>query len=224
MAAPTYDGAYVQFDTGRLTLMQIQQIFSLMPFEVDLIDHTDHFTWYSNQANREHVRTTDQLGETVQECHPKRIHPIVMGIINSFKDGSKDFVSRPLYMQGHRVLISYYALRDPDGKYLGTFEFTGSVETILDAYDNGGWADSSSSASKTDGDTGASAHEETTATTEPPDASTGTSEEEAAPVADASTGASEEEAAPVADASTGASEAETGNNGGFKPGPFSYDL
>ncbi|WP_407892191.1 PAS domain-containing protein [Lacticaseibacillus sp. N501-2] len=228
MAKPEYDGAYINFPTGRLTLTEVQQIFSTIPFEIDLIDHTDHFTWYSNKPNREHVRTVDELNETVAECHPARVLPVVMGIINSFKDGSRDFVTRPLMMHGHRVFIQYFALRDVDGEYLGTIEFTGSAEPILTAYENGGWSDASSGASKADGktgqpdaDTGASEEE---AAPVKADADTGASEEEAAPVkADADTGASEEEAAPVkADADTGASESET--SAANKPGPFNYDL
>lgn len=231
MAKPEYDGTYINFPTGRLTLTEVQQIFSTIPFEVDLIDHTDHFTWYSNKPNREHVRTVDQLNETVAECHPARVLPVVMGIINSFKDGSRDFVARPLMMHGHRVFIQYYALRDVDGEYLGTIEFTGSAEPILTAYKNGGWSDASSGASKADGKTGqpdadTGASEEEPAAPEP-DASTGASEEEAAPEPDATTGASEEEAAPAAkpDATTGASESgsDTGS-GSPKAGPFTYDL
>lgn len=136
---PFVSEAYVTFPTGKLTLSQVQQIFSTIPFEVDLIDATDHFTWYSDKPNREHVRYVSELGEGVDECHPPKALPMVMKIINSFRDGTADMVQRPLVMHGHRVLIQYYALRDVDGSYLGTIEFTGSVENILRAYDGGGW-------------------------------------------------------------------------------------
>jgi hypothetical protein len=138
---PYVDNAdvYINFQTGRLSLTEVQQIFTTIPFELDLIDHTDHFAWFSNKPNREHVRSVDQVGETVQQCHPARVLPHVMGIINAFKAGTKDVVRVPLYMHGHRVLIQYYALRDVDGTYLGTIEFTGSVEDILGFYEKGAW-------------------------------------------------------------------------------------
>ncbi|WP_125704575.1 PAS domain-containing protein [Lacticaseibacillus daqingensis] len=240
MTKPEFDGAYINFATGRLTLTEVQQIFSTIPFEIDLIDHTDHFSWFSNKPNREHVRSPKALGEHVKDCHPAKAWPIVSKIIDSFKDGSRDFVARPLMMHGHRVFIQYYALRDEDGAYLGTIEFTGSVEAILTAYENGGWSDASTGASKADGKTGTDASTGASEEEAAPaaDAVTGASEEEAAPAADASTGASEEEAAPVADASTGASEEEaapapkadasTGASeapaDASKPGPFNYDL
>lgn len=219
---PTISEAYINFPTGRMTLKEVQQIFSTIPFEIDLIDSTDHFVWYSDKPNREHVRNVASLGETVQECHPPLAVPTVMKIINSFRNGEKDVVTRPLWMNGHRSLIQYYALRDVNGHYLGTIEFTGSVEYILNLFENGAWG--------TDGNTGASKHESTPAPAtdeaDSVDASTGASEASddtesttvtPAPVvatedndSDATTGASDAGSVDAndeeADATTGASE------------------
>lgn len=218
---PTISDAYINFPTGRLTLKEVQQIFSTIPFEVDLIDSTDHFAWFSDKPNREHVRNTASLGETVQECHPPMAVPAVMSIINSFREGKKDVVTRPLWMNGHRSLIQYYALRDINGHYLGTIEFTGSVEYILNLFENGAWRkDATTGASKNTNDSAPEEEEPAV------DASTGASEnsddsddEENTPVAaderpaeetDATTGASETGSVDAeddtADASTGASE------------------
>ncbi|MCI1974773.1 MAG: NAD(P)H-dependent oxidoreductase [Limosilactobacillus sp.] len=217
---PTISDAYIQFPTGRLSLKEVQQIFSTIPFEVDLIDSTDHFAWYSDKPNREHVRNTASLGETVQECHPPMAVPAVMSIINSFREGKKDVVTRPLWMNGHRSLIQYYALRDINGHYLGTIEFTGSVEYILNLFENGAWdKDATTGASKKTNDSAEEPEEEMAV-----DASTGASEssddsdasEDDTPLAadesglDATTGASETGSVDAeddtADASTGASE------------------
>lgn len=218
---PTISDAYINFPTGRLTLKEVQQIFSTIPFEVDLIDSTDHFAWFSDKPNREHVRNTASLGETVQECHPPMAVPAVMSIINSFREGKKDVVTRPLWMNGHRSLIQYYALRDINGHYLGTIEFTGSVEYILNLFENGAWSkDATTGASKSTNDSAPEEEEPAV------DSSTGASEnsddsddEENTPVAaderpaeetDATTGASETGSVDAeddtADASTGASE------------------
>ncbi|MGM9891366.1 NAD(P)H-dependent oxidoreductase [Limosilactobacillus sp.] len=212
---PTISDAYINFPTGRLSLKEVQQIFSTIPFEVDLVDSSDRFAWYSDKPNREHVRNVASLNEPVTECHPPKAVPIVMGIINSFRDGKKDVVTRPLWMNGHRSLIQYYALRDVDGHYLGTIEFTGSVEYILNLFENGAWDN------KPDASTGASKHDDSAEDTTATDASTGASESSATePVADntasetddadASTGASESGSVDAdddsADATTGASE------------------
>jgi hypothetical protein len=211
MMKSPYIESYIQFPTGRLTLLEVQQIFSTIPFEVDLIDHTDHFSWFSNKPNREHVRSTKALGEHVQTCHPAKAWPIVKKIIDSFKDGTRDSVSRPLTMNGHRVFIQYFALRDVDGEYLGTIEFTGSAEPILQAFEAGGWSDSSTGASQADGKTGL------------PDATSGASEEEAeAPVvSDASTSASQHPNVGVAsDAGDQAADADSGASESDETGPF----
>lgn len=218
---PTISDAYIQFPTGRLSLKEVQQIFSTIPFEIDLIDSTNHFAWFSDKPNREHVRNTASLGETVQECHPPMAVPAVMSIITSFREGKKDVVTRPLWMNGHRSLIQYYALRDINGHYLGTIEFTGSVEYILNLFENGAWSkDATTGASKNTNDSAPEEEEPAV------DASTGASEssddsddEENTPVAaderpaeetDATTGASETGSVDAedntADASTGASE------------------
>ena len=218
---PTISDAYIQFPTGRLSLKEVLQIFSTIPFEIDLIDSTDHFARFSDKSNREHVRNTASLGETVQECHPPMAVPAVMSIINSFREGKKDVVTRPLWMNGHRSLIQYYALRDINGHYLGTIEFTGSVEYILNLFENGAWSkDATTGASKSTNDSAPEEEEPAV------DASTGASEnsddsddEENTPVAaderpaeetDATTGASETGSVDAeddtADASTGASE------------------
>ncbi|WP_242362561.1 NAD(P)H-dependent oxidoreductase [Limosilactobacillus antri] len=177
---PTISDAYINFPTGRLSLKEVQQIFSTIPFEIDLVDSSDRFAWYSDKPNREHVRSVASLNEPVTECHPPKAVPVVTKIINSFRDGEKDVVTRPLWMNGHRSLIQYYALRDVDGHYLGTIEFTGSVEYILNLFENGGWD------KKPDATTGASAHDEG-------------GDQAVAPVADASTGASEADDDPASD-------------------------
>ena len=133
--------------------------------------------------------------------------PAVMAIINSFREGKKDVVTRPLWMNGHRSLIQYYALRDVNGHYLGTIEFTGSVEYILNLFEQGAWdkdANTGASQATADASTGASQSGDTTEDRD--------DDESDGQLADASTGASEtgsvDAADQDADASTGASEAD----------------
>lgn len=213
---PSISEAYVNFPTGRLSLKEIQQIFATMPFEVDFVDRQGRFAWFSPKPHREHDRSTNALGQPMEDCHPPKAIPAVRLIINSLKSGHRDHVDRPVVMKGHRVLIQYYAVRDADGRYLGTMEFTGSVEPILTMAQNDAWGspDASTGASTKDASTGASSkpaieqpdNESTDASTgasqssgssdQPTDATTGASQ------TDASTGASQSNQ----DASTGASQ------------------
>ncbi len=198
---PKISDAYINFPTGRLSLKEVQQIFSTIPFEIDLVDSSDRFAWYSDKPNREHVRSVASLNEPITECHPPKAVPIVTKIINSFRDGEKDIVTRPLWMNGHRSLIQYYALRDIDGHYLGTIEFTGSVEYILNLFENGAWDN------KPDATTGASKHDDADeAASETVDASTGASETGADNTANASAGDETPAQADDSDATSAASE------------------
>ena len=198
---PKISDAYINFPTGRLSLKEVQQIFSTIPFEIDLVDSSDRFAWYSDKPNREHVRSVASLNEPITECHPPKAVPIVTKIINSFRDGEKDVVTRPLWMNGHRSLIQYYALRDIDGHYLGTIEFTGSVEYILNLFENGAWDN------KPDATTGASKHDDADeAASETVDASTGASETGADNTANASAGDETPAQADDSDATSAASE------------------
>ncbi|KRK73950.1 PAS domain-containing protein [Lacticaseibacillus nasuensis] len=202
-AYPYIAEAAIKFPTGRLSLVEIQQIFQTIPFELDLIDQTDRFVWFSNQKQRLHPRTVATLGQTAQEAHPAQAWPAVRAIIDSFKAGTQDAVSRPATVNGQRVLIQYFALRDPSGGYLGTLQFTGSIEPILAAKEAGGWADGDSAASSpagSDAASGASVHPATGVAADSGviDGDTGASTTTPAGpandagVADADTGASEE--------------------------------
>ncbi|WP_225350815.1 PAS domain-containing protein [Lacticaseibacillus camelliae] len=73
--------------TGRLSLLEVQQIFSTIPFEIDLIDHDDKFSWYSNKPNREHVRHTTELGENVQDCILQKFGPSSRASLTALRTG-----------------------------------------------------------------------------------------------------------------------------------------
>ncbi|KRK81311.1 NAD(P)H-dependent oxidoreductase [Companilactobacillus nodensis] len=169
--------AKVQFRTGSLKVKEIQQIFNTLPFEIDFIDDTDHFAYYSDKPNREHVRYPNEIGETVEECHPPKALPGVRAILDAFKLGTKDHVERCLPLNGHKVWINYFAVRDENGRYLGTMEFTGNVGHLVNLVKDGkfdGFPDATSGASKHDDDgeaTGPAASADAEA-----DATTGASE------------------------------------------------
>ena len=68
------------------------------------------------------------LGREVWTCHPPKVEPMVRAIIGEFKAGTKDEV--PVWMEkgGHVQLVRYMAVRDNEGKYVGTLEFVQDME------------------------------------------------------------------------------------------------
>lgn len=149
---PSIEEAMVRFPTGELSLKQVEAIFNILPYDIDFIDADDRFTWFSNQSKREHPRSTSQLQETVRQLHPGPTADRAQAVIDAFKKGDKQHVEIPLNLNGKLVDINYYAVRDKQGNYLGTIEYTGTVNHIKTLLDQGAWEqDATTGASKNQG-------------------------------------------------------------------------
>jgi DUF438 domain-containing protein len=57
-------------------------------------------------------------------CHPPSSVHVVEQILSDFKTGKENSAAFWITMQEKFIYIEYIALRDPDGSYLGTIEFT----------------------------------------------------------------------------------------------------
>ena len=134
---PFLKDAHVTFPSGTLTLTELQQIFKTLPFELDLVDANDRFSWYSDQPNRNHGRSQDQIGKTLAEIHPAKILPAFCQSGLEIKAGKQDSVNIPSTQNGHKILTTYYALRDDAGAYLGTLECTANVDQVISMFENG---------------------------------------------------------------------------------------
>ena len=134
---PFFSDATVQFATGKLKLLEIQQLFSTLPFELDFIDADDKFAWFSDKPQREHKRSIADLNEPVKDCHPPKAVPAVLKILSDFRSGVNDRVERCFIAQGHQIYTQYLAVRDTGNKYLGTLEITGNVDHLKNLLETG---------------------------------------------------------------------------------------
>src|ERR1035437_3588915 len=64
------------------------------------------------------------IGRDVRMCHPPSSVHVVEQILSDFKSGKQNSAAFWISMQGRFIYIEYLALRDSDGIYLGTIEFT----------------------------------------------------------------------------------------------------
>jgi hypothetical protein len=64
------------------------------------------------------------LGRKVQHCHPPKSVHMVEEILQAFRAGRADVAEFSIQLHGRFVHIRYFAVRDPDGAYLGTLEVT----------------------------------------------------------------------------------------------------
>ena len=86
---------------------------------------------YFNQAeDRIFVRSKAIIGRTVQNCHPKKSVHIVNKIVEDLKSGRRDVADFWINLQGKLVYIRYFAVRSPDGEYLGTLEVSQDITKI----------------------------------------------------------------------------------------------
>ena len=118
----------VHFKTGVLKIDQLMGILDALPLDVTFIDKDDKFRYFNQAKDRVFFRSKAALGRIVQHCHPPRSVEIVEGILEDLKSGKKDEESFWIEMKGMLVHISYHAIRDEFGKYIGTLEVSHDVK------------------------------------------------------------------------------------------------
>jgi DUF438 domain-containing protein len=120
----------VALPTGTLTLKQIEWIFNTLPIEVTFVDKDDIFRYFSGTKDRAFARARASIGRKVQQCHPSKSLDMVNGILSDFKAGRKDTETFWIHLGDKYLLISYFAVRDADGEYLGTLETIQDIAPI----------------------------------------------------------------------------------------------
>lgn len=121
---------YIKLPTGILSLKQLELIFNHLPVDITFIDHNDVCRYFSHGKERIFARTKAVIGRTVQNCHPPKSVHIVEDLLADFKAGRKDTEDFWIKFRDKYVLIRYFAVRDEEGNYVGTLEFTQNIAPI----------------------------------------------------------------------------------------------
>lgn len=129
MNSPFMDDAEIKFASGCLSLAEVDALFRTMPYELDYINADEEYVWYSPN-NRDDERLQQRLGHNFLGCHPQRVLPMVKKVVAMLRSGEQDVVESPQVINGQRTLIRYYAIRRPNGEFLGVLEVTEDVEHI----------------------------------------------------------------------------------------------
>lgn len=120
----------LQFETGSLSKEEVETILDTLPVDISFIDNEDAVKYFNKLGERIFVRPKAVIGRKVQLCHPKKSVHIVNRILESFKTGKKDVAEFWIQMNNRLIHIRYFAVRDKDGKYLGTVEVTQDITDI----------------------------------------------------------------------------------------------
>jgi PAS domain S-box-containing protein len=120
----------LQFETGNLTKEQLDGLLNTLPVDITFVDADDTVRYFNKPEQRIFVRTKAVIGRKVQMCHPQKSLHIVAKIVESFKTGKKNVAEFWINLNNRLVHIRFFAVRDKDGKYLGTMEVVQDVTDI----------------------------------------------------------------------------------------------
>jgi DUF438 domain-containing protein len=125
VSEPIYNtGNKIQLKSGSFNIDELESIFKTLPVDITFVDKDDKVKFFSLGSDRIFSRNRAILGRDVRMCHPPSSVNVVEQILNDFKRGSQQNAAFWINMKGRFIYIEYFALRDKDGQYLGTIEFT----------------------------------------------------------------------------------------------------
>jgi uncharacterized protein len=128
--AEAANGREIALPTGTLSLDQLTAIFSALPVDLTFVDADDRVAFFSEGPNRVFARSRAILGRMVQNCHPPRSVDVVDRILRDFRENRQNVAEFWIQFMGRFVHIRYFAVRDPEGRYLGTLEITQDAGAI----------------------------------------------------------------------------------------------
>jgi DUF438 domain-containing protein len=126
----TISEGYIKMETGILSLKQLELLLNHLPIDITFIDQDDVVRYFSHGKERIFARTKAVIGRTVQNCHPPRSVHVVEDLLADFKAGKKDTEDFWIKAMDKYIYIRYFAVRDEQGNYIGTIEFTQNISPI----------------------------------------------------------------------------------------------
>ncbi len=121
---------YLNFESGLMTKDEIEAVFNTLPVDITFVDKDGTVKFFTQGKDRIFPRTKAVIGRQVSNCHPPASVHIVEKIVEDLRTGRKDFEDFWIKMKDRYVLIRYFAVRDKDGNFLGTLEFTQDIAPI----------------------------------------------------------------------------------------------
>jgi DUF438 domain-containing protein len=131
LSKPASSGS-VNLGAGALTNTELRRILNTLPVDITFVDADDKVKYFSEGTERIFPRPRTIIGREVSNCHPPASVHIVEQLVSDLKSGKKDNEDFWIRMGDKFVYIRYFAVRDHDGSYLGTLEFTQNIKTITE--------------------------------------------------------------------------------------------
>ncbi|SMH68006.1 Hemerythrin HHE cation binding domain protein (fragment) [Latilactobacillus curvatus] len=114
--------AKIVLPSGSMNISELTAILQVLPLDLTFVDQNDIVRWFSDNEHRIFPRTRVVIGRAVVNCHPPKSVDKVEKILADFHAGREDHADFWLNFRGIFVYIRYFAVRDPQGQYLGCLE------------------------------------------------------------------------------------------------------
>jgi hypothetical protein len=114
----------IMMPTGHVSVEQLTAVLSTLPLDLTFVDAEDRVAFFSEGPDRIFARSKAIIGRKVQHCHPPRSADTVNKILDDFRSGRQSVAEFWINFQNKFVHIRYFAVRNDEGKYLGTVELT----------------------------------------------------------------------------------------------------
>ena len=112
---------------GHMNVAQLTALLNTIPMEITFVD-ADNINRFFNEGPKDFKRPGMAIDREVFSCHPPKIEQQVRRIIEEFRAGTLDKVPVWMDKNGRTMLVTYMAVRDKSGKYLGTMELVQDME------------------------------------------------------------------------------------------------
>jgi hypothetical protein len=125
-AASTVAGspALLHLPSGSFSGEELEAVLNNLTVDITFVDAEDTVRYFNQARDRVFIRTRAIIGRKVQQCHPPESVHVVEHILRDFKSGKQNRAAFWIQLGGKFVHIEYVALRNKEGKYLGTLEIS----------------------------------------------------------------------------------------------------
>ena len=124
----------IKYDTGEITIKQLQGILKLLPVDITFIDVEGNTRFFVNEG-KIFSRPKSILGRSVLLCHPPKVIPVIEKMFKDFKAKNRRRMEVWKYVNDKPVAVKYLAVYDESDEYIGTVEL---VEDFTEALEHFG--------------------------------------------------------------------------------------
>ncbi|MGX7108059.1 DUF438 domain-containing protein [Facklamia miroungae] len=138
---PTHQEMQIKFNSGYLSLKEIDRILDHLDLEITFVSKDDIFTYFNNQVHDHKKilpRNTNAIGRNVEKCHPPRVVEKVKTIFENLRTKKTSRETMWFSRGNFFALIIYQGVYDYNGEFMGVLE---TVQDIQPHFELQGQAD-----------------------------------------------------------------------------------